>query len=72
MLGPTGVKSVFHSLSTVNLSEALEILAYCLFDGKIDQKSEFEIGLYDELLNDFQLERFKFGFFTVETIHILV
>ena len=51
----------FHPL-TVKLSEALEILAYCLFDGKIDQKSEFEIRLFDELLSEFKLERFKFGF----------
>ena len=60
--------NMFHPLA-VKLSEALEILAYCLFDGKIDQKSEFEIQLYDELLCDFKLERFKFGFLPSNKIH---
>ena len=53
---------VVHLLDTVKLSEALEILAYCLYDGKIDQKSEFEIGLYDEIVDELRLQCFKFGF----------
>ena len=30
-------------------SEALEIMAYCLYDGKVDQGSEFETNLYRSL-----------------------
>ena len=41
-----------HGISTdvVELSEAVEILAYCLMDGKVDQKSSFETCLYNDLL----------------------
>ena len=41
-----------HGISTdvVELSEAVEILAYCLMDGKVDQKSSFESCLYNDLL----------------------
>ena len=41
-----------HGISTdiVELSEAVEILAYCLMDGKVDQKSSFETCLYNDLV----------------------
>ena len=41
----------YSSLDVVKLSNALEILAYCLYDGKVDQKSEFETELYNDLLS---------------------
>ena len=41
-----------HGISTdyVELSEAIEIMAHCLMDGKVDQKSVFETRLYNDLL----------------------
>ena len=41
-----------HGISTENvqISEAVEIMAYCLMDGKVEQKSTFESQLYEELL----------------------
>ena len=41
-----------HGISTENIqiSEAAEIMVYCLMDGKVDQKSVFESQLYDELI----------------------
>ena len=35
----------------VKISQALEIIAYCLFDGKVDQKSKFETSLYSDLFD---------------------
>ena len=32
------------------MSHALEAIAYCLFDGKVDQKSKFETDLYNDLV----------------------
>ena len=49
----------------------MEILAYCLFDGKIDQKSEFEVGLYDDIVGELRLQLFKFGF-TVARAHLIL
>ena len=47
----------------MKLSDALEILAYCLYDGKVDQKSEFETELYNDLLSKVKEELFhEFGF----------
>ena len=48
-----------HGISTdnVKLSEAVEIMAYCLMDGKVDQKSRFETYLYKDLLD--QLRKYK-------------
>ena len=56
------VRMYLHPWDSVELSEALEILAYCLFDGKVDQKSELETRLYDFLLSEFKSFRFQFGF----------
>ena len=56
------IKKVYdslHGISTdnVKLSEAVEIMAYCLMDGKVDQKSRFETYLYKDLLD--QLKKYK-------------
>ena len=48
------------SNSTVPLSNAVEIMAYCLVDGKVDQESEFETNLYNNL--EKQFEKMKAGF----------
>ena len=42
------------------MTEALEIMAYCLYDGKVDQQSEFETSLYNSLLD--QMPEMKEGF----------
>ena len=41
-----------HGISDDNipLSNAVEIMAYCLLDGKVEQESEFETNLYKELV----------------------
>lgn len=33
------------------MSDALELMVFCNHDGQIDQKSDFETRLYDELCN---------------------
>ena len=54
---------IIHSLNVVKLSDALEILAYCLYDGKVDQKSEFETDLYNDLLSKVKTKLLhEFGF----------
>ena len=35
-------------------------MAYCLVDGKVEQESEFEANLYNELLD--QMKKMKAGF----------
>ena len=59
------IKKVYdslHGISTdyVELSEAVEIMAYCLIDGKVDQRSVFETKLYYSLLG--QLKNMKDSF----------
>ena len=56
------IRKVYDSLhgisnDSVCIDEAIEIMAYCLDDGKIDQESEFETELYNSLLK--QLEEMK-------------
>ena len=48
-----------HGISTdrVELSEAVEILAYCLMDGKVEQKSLFETYLYNDLLGQLKNDK---------------
>ena len=48
-----------HGISTdgVELSEAVEILAYCLMDGKVDQKSLLETYLYNDLLGQLKNDK---------------
>ena len=60
-----------HSLNEVELSNALELLAYCLYDGKVDQKSEFETELYNELLSEVKQRLLcEFGFSIDEIIPV--
>ena len=51
-----------HGISTENvqISEAVEIMVYCLMDGKVDQKSTFESQLYEQL-NDQMMDAFLDG-----------
>ena len=55
----TKVYDSLHGISTdgVELSEAVEILAYCLLDGKVDQKSQFETCLYNDLLEQIKKDK---------------
>ena len=48
----TKIYDALHGISTENieLSEVIEIMAYCVVDGKVDQKFEFECHLYEYLL----------------------
>ena len=60
----SSIRKVYDSLhgisAKVPLSNAVEIMAYCLLDGKVEQKSEFETDLYNELVE--QLKDLKAGF----------
>ena len=38
------------SIDNVSLTNALEIIKYCLYDGKVDQGSTFETKLYKSLV----------------------
>ena len=55
----TKVYDSLHGISTdgVELSEAVEILVYCLLDGKVDQKSQFETCLYNDLLEQIKKDK---------------
>ena len=59
------IRKVYDSLHGISgdnipLSNAVEIMAYCLVDGKVEQESEFEANLYNELLD--QMKKMKAGF----------
>ena len=58
-----------HGISTENvqISEAVEIMAYCLMDGKVEQKSTFESQLYEELLK--QMMEALPGCFLLDAYH---
>ena len=61
-----------HGISSegISLTTAVEIMAYCLVDGKVDQESKFETNLYNELLK--QIKQ-KAGFDTrIADIQVLV
>ena len=56
------IKKVFDSMhgmskDHVELSEVVEIMAYCLADGKIDQKPAFETRLYNDLLDQLKNDK---------------
>ena len=53
------------SAKDIPLSNAVEIMAYCLIDGKVDQESGFETNLYNELVE--QLREMKAGFYSLKT-----
>ena len=59
------IRKVYDSLhgvsdDAVSLSAAVEIMAYCLMDGKVEQGSGFETDLYNDLV--VQLKSMKDGF----------
>ena len=67
----TSIRKVYdalHGISAKNipLSNAVEIMAYCLVDGKVDQESEFETNLYNNLVKQF--EKMKAGFLNIEFV----
>ena len=49
------IYDVLHGITPENiqLSEAVEIMAYCVINGKVDQKFQFECRLYEDLLEQF-------------------
>ena len=56
------IKKVYDSLhgiprDYVELSEIVEIMAYCLMDGKIEQKSVFETRLYEDSLEQLKNDK---------------
>ena len=60
----TSIRKVYDSLHGISdeaipLSNAVEIMAYCLVDGKVEQESPFEMNLYNELVE--QLKSMKAG-----------
>ena len=60
----TSIRKVYDSLhgisdESIPLSNAVEIMAYCLVDGKVEQESPFEMNLYNELVE--QLKEMKAG-----------
>ena len=61
----TSIRKVYDALHRISdlvlpLSNAVEIMAYCLVDGKVDQESEFETDLYNYLVKQFK--KMKAGF----------
>ena len=61
----SSIRTVYDSLHGISnnkipLSNAVEIMTYCLVDGKVEQQSEFEKNLYNELVE--QLRKMKVGF----------
>ena len=66
------IRKVYDSLHGISdegipLSNAVEIMAYCLVDGKVEQESDFETNLYNELLE--QLKKMKDGFSLLKTFN---
>ena len=54
------------SIDNVSLTNALEIIKYCLYDGKVDQGSTFETKLYKSLVTQIsQTVSLNFEFKTV-------
>ena len=56
------IKKVYdsmHGISSnyVELDEVVEIMAYCLVDGKVEQKSMFETRLYNDLLKQLKNDK---------------
>ena len=61
----SSIRKVYDSLhgisgTAIPLSNAVEIMAYCLIDGKVKQESIFEVNLYNELVE--QLRKMKARF----------
>ena len=58
-----------HGISdkAISLSNAVEIMAYCLVDGKVEQESSFEMNLYNDLVA--QLRKMKAGYSKTFSVH---
>ena len=58
-----------HGISdkAISLSNAVEIMAYCLVDGKVEQASSFEVNLYNDLVA--QLRKMKAGYSKMFSVH---
>ena len=61
----SSIRKVYDSLHGISddrtsLSNAVEIMAYCLIDGKVEQESAFETKLYNDFVE--QLRKMKAGF----------
>ena len=61
----TSIRIVYDSLhglsnEAIPLSNAIEIMAYCLVDGKVEQESAFETNLYKYLLRKFKEMKARF------------
>lgn len=50
------------SIGNIQLSQIVEIMAYCVIHGLVDKKSNFECRLYEDLLE--QLTNMKVDFQT--------
>ena len=66
----SSIRRVYDSLHGISaqaipLSNAVEIMAYCLVDGKVDQESGFETNLYNDLVSS--LKKLKAGFYSLKT-----
>ena len=60
----SSIRKVYDSLHGISnaktpLSNSVEIMAYCLVDGKVEQESSFETKLYNDLVE--QLRDMKAG-----------
>ena len=66
----SSIRKVYDSLhglsdEAIPLSNAVEIMAYCLVDGKVEQESAFETNLYNNLLKKFKEMKAGFKTFTI-------
>ena len=60
------IRKVYDSLHGISgkaipLSNAVEIMAYCLVDGKVKQESVFETNLYNELVEQLRAMKARFS-----------
>ena len=67
----SSIRKVYDSLhgisnQNISLSNGVEIMAYCLVDGKVEQDSAFETNLYNDLLQ--QLKNMKAGFVSLKIL----
>ena len=69
----SSIRKVYDSLHGISnkaipLANAVEIMAYCLIDGKVEQKSSFETKLYNNLVEQFK--KMKDGFAYMKNLNI--
>ena len=61
----SSIRKVYDSLHGIShkaipLANAVEIMAYCLVDGKVDQDSAFETNLYNHLVKTLKEMKARF------------